>query len=108
MYSNIVKIRQEEVEKYGTGIVVDSCTVITAEHVILSDKCVNVEYLNQTFKGNVIFHGNNIALIEIHDLKFKDLYYEQSDTLFFTDQEIFSEYSSKEISSPFKTLFIFE
>ena len=91
MYSNIVKIKQEEVEKYGTGIVIDSCTVITAEHVISPDERVNVEYLNETFKGDVIFHGNDIALIKIHDLKFKDLFYEKSDTLFFTDQEIFSE-----------------
>lgn len=97
MYSNIVKIRQEEVEKYGTGIVVDSCTVITAEHVILPDKRVNVDYLNQTFKGDVVFHGNDIALIEIHDLKFKDLFFEQSDTLFFTDQENFSEEDGVEI-----------
>lgn len=97
MYSNIVKIKQEEVEKYGTGIVIDSCTVITAEHVISPDERVNVEYLNETFKGDVIFHGNDIALIKIHDLKFKDLFYEQSDTLFFTDQEIFSEEDRVEI-----------
>ena len=68
MYSNIVKIKQEEVEKYGTGIVIDSCTVITAEHVISPDERVNVEYLNETFKGDVIFHGNDIALIKIHEL----------------------------------------
>lgn len=97
MYSNIVKIKQEEFERYGTGIVVDGCTVITAEHVILPDKGVNVDYLDETFKGNVIFHDNDIALIEINDSKFKDLFYKQSDTLFFTDQEIFSEDDRLEI-----------
>jgi len=74
MYSNIVKIKQEEFERYGTGIVVDGCTVITAEHVIFPDKGVNVDYLDETFKGNVIFHDNDIALIEINDSKFKDLF----------------------------------
>lgn len=98
MNPNIVKIRKPEQKLYGTGIVISRDLVITAMHVVADVDCVDVEYYENTFLGNIFFTDNNIALIKIDNPAFSKLFDDnEAYNLYFTNQEIISNEQEWEI-----------
>lgn len=87
-YSNIVKIKQAKLEKYGTGVIVAEDIVLTAGHVVSCDGEITIIYQEKIFEGCLSYIDDYIALISVNNKEFKELFYSTDDKLFFTSQEI--------------------
>ena len=97
MYLNVVRIKQEDSGRYGTGIVIADDTIVTAGHVVSNDSAIVVEYQTQNFYGCIHLQNEFITLIKTYDQKFAELYNSQPEKLLFTNQEIMSEEQKWEI-----------
>ena len=97
MYSNIVKIKQDKLKNFGTGLIISGNTVLTSEHVVSSEDNVIVVYQNISFEGKVNLRDDFIALISIDDFEFTQMFTAQSLKLMLTNQEIFTPNQKWEI-----------
>lgn len=91
MYSNIVKVLQEQGKSYGTGIVIAEDKVLTMEHVVHGKESICILWDEQDYSATVEFTDKYIAIISVENEEFKEKYNSISNKLLFTMNECVTE-----------------
>lgn len=96
MYTNIVKILQEEGQLFGSGIVISENKVLTAAHIVTKDDNVKIIW-EKSFVGIVDHIDNIIAIISVDDIEFSEKFNTLSNKLLFTKDEIITDSSKWQV-----------
>ena len=91
VYSNIVKVLEEQENSYGTGIVIAEDKVLTMEHVVRGKTLICISWDDQDYSATVEFTDNEIAIISVENEEFKEKYNLISNKLLFTMNEYVTE-----------------
>lgn len=100
MHSNIVKIKQEDKNIFGSGIIISGSKVLTAAHVVADADYVDVildEEPEGKFEGKIEYFDEFIAIIYVGEDEFNRQYSMKSDNVFFSTFDHFDESSKWEV-----------
>ena len=96
MHSNIVKIKQQDKNICGSGIIISETKVLTAAHVVADADFVAV-VLDEEFLGKIKYVDDFIEIIFVEEDEFKKQYSTKTDKVFFTTFDLFDESSKWEV-----------